>query len=424
MKNKKFVGIIFAVSILAACLVAGCGRQEKDQVTIRVAFWGSPKEVEIINNTIRPWDEKHPGIRVRLEHAPIGGYMTRVLTQIAGGVAPDIIFCEVNIFVDLVARDVFLNLNPFIERDNFPLDDFFPEVVDRFRVDGRLYAIPRDTAPFAVVYYNKALFDKHGVDHPEDDWDLADLLEKAKKLTIVENGRIKQYGFYSGYWENFVYAHGGRLVDDVKYPTKSLLDQPEAMEGLQFYVDLIHKYRVAPPPSITREWGGHALFVAGKVAMYASGIWQTPLFREIEDFDWDVAMFPKGPTGLRNFGTGGSGYGILKTTEHPEEAWKVLKALSGDEGQIMLAKTGLAQPANRRIAEGPYWAGCPERPLNKGMLNRAVEYVIYEPFHPQWRFIRDSYINPELDLVFMGRKSLEEAMNEIVPRINRLLNQD
>ena len=34
-------------------------------------------------------------------------------------------------------------------------------------------------------------------------------------------------------------------------------------------------------------------------------------------------------SGKRGFGTGGSGYCILKETKHPKEAFEVVKALSG-----------------------------------------------------------------------------------------------
>lgn len=158
--------------------------------------------------------------------------------------------------------------------------------------------------------------------------------------------------------------------------------------------------------------------------MFHSGIWDTPIIRKVKDFEWDVAMFPKSPKGIRKFATGGTGYGILKTTKYPQEAWEVLKALSGDDGQIMLAESGLAQPANSRISKGEHFAGSPKSPLNKKMLNEAVKYVVYEPFHSKWREARDLYIYPEFDLVFNGLESPEDAVRKIVPKINELLKED
>jgi ABC-type transporter lipoprotein component MlaA len=100
-----------------------------------------------------------------------------------------------------------------------------------------------------------------------------------------------------------------------------------------------------------------------------------------------------------------------------------LKALSGDDGQIMLAESGLAQPANKKIAEGEHFAGSSKLPLNKKMLNEAVKYCVYDPFNFKWREIREKYINPEFDLVFNNLKSVKDAVDVIVPKANELLKE-
>jgi len=89
----------------------------------------------------------------------------------------------------------------------------------------------------------------------------------------------------------------------------------------------------------------------------------------------------------------------------------------------MLAESGLAQPANRRIAEGEHWANSTKPPLNKRMLNEAVKYVVYDPFHSKWREARDLYINPEFDLMFNGLQSPEDAVKKIVPKVNELFKE-
>ena len=132
-------------------------------------------------------------------------------------------------------------------------------------------------------------------------------------------------------------------------------------------------------------------------------------------------MFPKGPSGVRAFGTGGTGYCILQSSRHPEAAWEVLKALAGDAGHVQLAEQGLAQPANQRIAEGPHWAQSPLPPPHKRMLNEAVKYAVYEPFIPEWREIYELQVLPELDLVFNGQQTAAAAVAKIVPKVNAAL---
>ncbi|MDD5423222.1 MAG: hypothetical protein PHT32_07390, partial [Candidatus Omnitrophica bacterium] len=114
---------------------------------------------------------------------------------------------------------------------------------------------------------------------------------------------------------------------------------------------------------------------------------------------------------------------ILKDTKYPQEAYKVLKALTSKDAQMMLADTGLAQPARKEIAEGPHWVGDNNPPKNKKMLNDAMKYVVYDPFHPAWREAREMYINSELDLLFNGKKTAREAVTAFIGKVNALLEK-
>ena len=412
--------------LLSVCLGCGKSPRQSGATPITVAYWGGPEEIAIIQDLIANWQKRHPEVHVRLEHTPFSAYVSRLLTRLAGDVAPDIMAVEVNLFPSLWAKGAFLSLQPFVERDQeFQLRDFFPEVVERFTVNGEVYAIPRDTAPFACVYYNKRLFDEARLPYPTDEWTWNDLSRLSKQLTKVEDGRVSRYGFYAWAWQNFIYSNGGKLVDDLYHPTRCLLGEPKAVEGLQFYADLMNKEQVAPTPVALGNlaMGAQQLFMTQRVAMFSSGYWEVPILRQIPDFSWDVVMFPKGPRGTRAFGTGGTGYCILKSTKHQDLAWEVLKALTGDEGQVRLAQTGLTQPANRRIAEGSAFALSSEPPANKAMLNRAVQYARYEPFISEWREILELQILPELDLVFHGQKTAKEAAAAIVPKVDAALAQ-
>lgn len=424
---NRLLSIIVLTAVIISFL-GGCAKvgKQDDAIKIEVAYWGSPEEIDIITTTIRNWEKDHPNIKVVLSHVAGGGYESKILTRIVAGSAPDIMFAEVNIFTSFMTKGAFLNLTPFVERDpEILIENFFPEVVNRFTIDGQLYCIPRDTAPFACVFYNKDLFDMADVPYPSDDWTLDEMLEIAKKLTVRKGHRLTQYGFYSWCWMNFIHAFGGSIVDNVENPTKFTLGKRESIDGLQFYADLMNKHEVMPDATTLANVGMalNELFVSGKLAMYNSGIWETPQFRKIKTFDWDVAMFPKGPSGIRAFGTGGSGYCIYNKTKHPEEAWEVLKALSGSYGQGRLAENGLAQPANRTIAEGKDWALSPKKPKNKKMLNDAVKYAVYEPFTPKWREILDNVITKKLDLVFNGKEKMEDIAPQIDKHADAILHE-
>ncbi|MDP8233471.1 MAG: sugar ABC transporter substrate-binding protein [Candidatus Saelkia tenebricola] len=418
IKTILFLGVLFFV---------GCGRKETEEHIdkVRLAFWGSPEEVKIINSVIKEWEISHPDVRVVLEHTPYGGYTSKILTRIAGGDAPDVIAAEVSLFTNFWAKGVFLDLTQLIEQDrDFAFNDFFPEIMNHFTIKDNVYGIPRDIAPFACIYYNKKLFDEAGIPYPTDDWNWDDLLKIAQKFTLVdESGRIKRYGFYTWAWQNFVLSNGGGLVDNIKRPKRIMLNSTASKEGLQFYTDLILKHKISPTPSalINMGMGVQMMFITGKLAMLGSGIWETPVLRKTKNLDWDVVMFPKSPKGIRRFATGGTAYCILKNAKNPQLAWEVVKALTSVKVMEKIAAMGLAQPARISVSQGSYWAGSSEKPLNKGMLNEAVQYVIFPPFHSNWREIEELYIKPKLDLLFNGQKSIDEIMIKIAKEGNKLL---
>lgn len=426
MKNslRKLFATFLIVFITLS--VSGCGETaDKDGITsIKIAFWGSPEEIDIITNSIKDWQTAHPKIKLIFEHTPYTGYDSKILTRVAGGAAPDIIATEADYFVTFATKNVLEDLTPNLNSTaTISKNDFFPSILERFTVDGKIYAIPRDVAPFACVFYNKKLFDEAGLPYPKDDWTWEDLLRDARALTKQDaSGRVTQYGFYGWAWQNFVYGNGGALVDNVKKPTRVMLDDPKTVQGLQFYSDLINLYKVMPAPVALSNMGMGVdlMFASGRLGMFLSGVWETPGLRNY-NFEWDVAMFPKNNQGVRAFGSGGSGYAILKSSKHKSEAWEVIQALTGASGQKKLAERGLAQPSRVDVASGEAWAESKEPPANKKMLNEAVKYVVFSPFHPLWREIEEKYLKPQLDLVFNGKKTAAEVAQQLTPEMNKML---
>ncbi len=424
MKNIFKIGFLFliAIFILGSCVL----KEKKDKLTLEIAIWGNIKEVQIIKDSIKNFKKEHPDIKVIISHSPQGqGYIDKLLTRAASGSMPDVMFCEVNFVDKFIEKNMLLDISDFLKNDKeISGNDYFPEILNRFKQGEKLFGLPRDVAPFACIYYNKNLFDEAGISYPSDNWDMKKFLSTAKKLTKKDaSGRVKQYGFYGWSWQNFVYAFGGRIVDNIQKPKKCILNQKNAINGLRFYKDLIYKHKVMPAPG-SQEMGFNEMFMTGKIAMYGSGIWDTPVLRDIKTFKWDVVMFPKGPGGMRGFATGGSGYAISVSAKNPELAYKLLKVVSGEYGQKKLAETGLAQPALKHLAYGPYWEGDKTNPpKNKGMLNKAVQYIIFNPFIANWSEIEQKVINHKIDLVVRDQLEIKKALNDAAKEINQILEK-
>ena len=86
------------------------------------------------------------------------------------------------------------------------------------------------------------------------------------------------------------------------------------------------------------------MFLQGKIAMHVSGRWLVPKYREVAEFDWDVAQFPKGTKGSI-VPLDSSGWAISAKSKKKEEAKLLIKYLSSKESLEKFSESGLIVPA-------------------------------------------------------------------------------
>jgi len=255
---------------LLAGLLSGCGGEAKsakesgaesankgsgnsgETVTVSMAISGSEQEQKLRYETADLFMKEHPNIKI--EWVDIGNERyQKTLTLISGGNAPDILYIN-DWTLPLATRGVLMPLDDFIQADkSFNLDEFYPSIIEAYKLDGKLYGLPQDLSP-TVIYYNKDLFDQAGVPHPTDDWTQDEFVAAAKKLT---NPAKKQYGFILSTWnteyDGWMLRNGASLfTPDMK---KSAVDSPEALKGLQLLKQLVVDDHVSPNPAEIQAMG-------------------------------------------------------------------------------------------------------------------------------------------------------------------------
>jgi ABC-type glycerol-3-phosphate transport system substrate-binding protein len=85
--------------------------------------------------------------------------------------------------------------------------------------------------------------------------------------------------------------------------------------------------------------------------------------------DFDIQYFPRWKEQVTEFGVGG--FVLMKSTKHPEEAWKWLKFLTGKRALEVLTRIGQAIPARRSIAASPAMFELP--PKNAKIFYESIE---------------------------------------------------
>jgi multiple sugar transport system substrate-binding protein len=233
----------------------------------------------------------------------------------------------------MVDAGVLEDLGPYARRDKIdPSAVFLPKMIEAWTHNGKLYALPMSVST-DVVGYNKDLFDGAGVKHPPvnlDDkaWTMDAFLEAARKITRAP----EQYGFSGGLNRaNPAGATEGTYFgqppwDDAK--KKCLMNTPNFVKGLQFFLDLKDKWRVQPDPDRARELAGPQnvpLFLTGRVAMHAVG---GEIIGQTIPFKWALASIPYSGAGKNTSGRHWSqGLHLDSGSKVKEAAWRVYRWL-------------------------------------------------------------------------------------------------
>lgn len=426
----RLIAVLAALAAVALCLllVPGCSKApaDKGQVRLTLACWEGPEGLASLTQLLDRYKEQHPNVSIEIQQVPGNQYYQRLKIQFASGVAPDIMQLAYDQLPSFAARDTLHPLDQLMERDNFPVDEMFPEVLPALRYKGSFYGLPRGWTTFAL-YYNKDMFREAGVPFPREGWTWDDFLTACKKVTrdTDGDGRLDQFGCDApvqadgiAYW---IWQNGGRVyTPDMK---RCLLDRPEAIEAIRFLQDCQYKHNVFPTPEQAQDLGGGGeMFRNGRQAMFIQGRWGCLTFRGAKyadgrEIDWDVGPVPMGKKKATVLFA--NCYVLCKDGPNLEEAWKLMQWLTGPEGQKHQARTGRDMPSFVKVAESEDFLDPKNPPDNDRAFLDVVDYARPLEVDANTSAANEVIAN-EIAQIFTARKDVAKAMKSIVPVLNKI----
>lgn len=378
-------------------------RPEGAKTVLRVGTGDSGEGLTPHFKIIEMFEAANPDIQVQLEPVGSGDYYARILTQIAAGDPPDLLQIGDDAVPMFVDKGAFLPLDDFIASEQYPLDTsiYLPGVMEPGKWNGVQYLLPKDFSPLAI-YYNKKLFDAAGAPYPQEGWTWDDLLATAQQLTLTDaSGNVTQWGIQlPGPWttgfEYWVAAAGGSLVSEDGANFVGYMDSPTVQRAVQFYADLYHKYKVAPPPADMNAFGGgNSEFDSGKAAMRLFGRWPQTGMKQNPNIDLGVAPLPAGAVraGVLFWG----GFGISSLSENPEAAWRFLRFYTGAEGAEVWKDWAL--PTVKSVADSSGLSSDPIEGVWLNELNHLAPRAYV--FTPYWGQTADPALRRVLESVIL-----------------------
>lgn len=221
------------------------------------------------------------------------------------------------------------------------------------------------------IFFNKTLFQKFGEKTPYDymksnQWNWDNFLKVAQAMTRSDGG-TQYYGMANIATSSFISSNGVTSSKVVNGKGVFNLDNPAAIEGIQFARDLKTKYKVVPDDG--------SLWTKGKVAMISAAWYQgIDYLQELGDKNVGFAYQPMGPKvkDYNYFGGSMDLVGIPSAVKNPATIAKILTEYTAMNSW---------RPTAERALEG-YFGD--ETALNAAvdMVNRAYRNMIILPYYP------------------------------------------
>ena len=175
---------------------------EKVEISFSMAAYSNEVDgwTAMIEEANRQLEAEGKNITIKINKVPCTGwpeYYQKVITQMAGGSAPDIGRIAESYMPMLIDKGQVVDLTDYMA-DDFDMSKYYEKTFENSAyVDGRYYGLPSGLN-YYLVYYNKDMFDAAGLEYPSADWNKAsgfdDYRAMAKALTGGE-GASKTYGF-------------------------------------------------------------------------------------------------------------------------------------------------------------------------------------------------------------------------------------
>ncbi|OAB44908.1 extracellular solute-binding protein [Paenibacillus antarcticus] len=299
-KASKMLSFILASTLVFS--LAACGNSTNDKKgdtastegakpTEKVAEKVVEKEVKITFQNIYPdttdpknqlmkklvtqYQTEHPNIKIELDSLNTDQQKLKLKTQAASKEVPDITIvnpaAQMKPFVE---AGLFAPLNDMLDQNS--LKDTFQEgLLDWYSFDNNTYALP-DGNNIAVVYYNKELFEKAGVQVPTTFEEMLTVVGtlKEKGITPIAIGEKDSWTGSFLFMNMLLRTNGPGFLQDV-VDQKKTFDDPAFKEAVDSFQSLVTAGAFQEGATSFDYNAGENLFKTGKAAMYFMGTWAT-----------------------------------------------------------------------------------------------------------------------------------------------------
>lgn len=414
-KLKRMVAGVLA-SLMAMSGTANiCAADTEENVHLSMAFWAEQSEIDRLDQLLEIWKADHPNVTLDYTYCSGPDYPTKLQVWFSSGKAPDVIRMSRDIFSPFASEDLFADLTPYLEASG-SAGCWDESLLDIFDFDGELLSLPYMYSNY-VIAYNKDIFDEANLEYPTADWTETEFVELAKTLTSGE-GPEKTYGMWFGGWvcELVRALYGEPKMYDTENMVMQATNNEKFKAAFQLLGDLHKDGYCSNEVTKTTTTGG---FVTGKYAMAIAMTGDIASYQKQigDNFKWDIVELPISETYDTRWNTNMrlQGFGMSKTTEHPELAYDLIEYMTTNyEVQKAVDEEGVGIPALTEYLESEefktnYGGGAAYN--KEAFVNMAKVGTAWE-FAGIWADINDT-LTSEFNAYITGATDIDTALDNL-----------
>jgi len=361
------MAVIFAWTTIGMITSLGCTKE-------RIVFWHPIKPqyyMDALVQAMNRFNQAHPEIKGVMEF-PGGGerYQEKVLLSVNADTVPDVLRLSpaVKYPMQYSGKKIIVPMSELSEnyKTELELEDVMPEVIEFTSYYGKLLGAPwMLQLEGSGLAYNKDLFKKAGLDPESPPESIEELVEYAKILTqdTDGDGTPDQWGYALPFGnKNWIivpfaadlWRRGAEIYDEEH--DKVLINGPEAVKALQFWVDCYYKYKICDlyAPDLSQMTHLYQYFGSGKVGMTMCSPDIGPYSF---NFDWEVTHYPYVSAGLKVSAFNAQPLGVLEQCRHKRAAYEFIRWItSPEEGEYPKVMSGIGEfPVRYSTLTTPVW---------------------------------------------------------------------
>lgn len=371
---------------------------------VTISFWhamGGPLG-EVLNSMIEDFELSHPSIKINaVSMGDYGSLAQKLMSALWVNTPPTIAqmyeswttqFYEAN---QLTPIESLLKADTTVDVQVF-LSDFWPVLIMNNTWDHQLITLPFNKS-VPCYYYNLRRFDSLGITQFPATWN--EFRSTAKRLTR-RTGQLRDWvwgtagGVNASLFVSMLLSHNGSLLDEKT--GRPLFASPQAVEVLQFQVDLIYRDSVQ---IYSVGYSGQDDLLTGRIGMIYGTSVSRIFMKAKEQFPIGMAPLPywDKPAAIIQ----GTNIGLFRRTtpEQKAAAWEFIKWFTAPAQQARWGAATFYVPVRRSAINDSLFRAALRTTPGWEECVAQMDYGVFEPKSRLWfegRKIMESGLEPAL----------------------------